>query len=133
VRSGISLLTQASRHLHGGHLPPYIQPILTLWGSGFLAADLERVIADMRLQLAEVIRHDPSPCCGERRTSNSSCPSSAVRRRPSVQLIGLYSSADVAPERHESDRLAVNLAVSVLQSERRRTCGCSANSTRATE
>jgi hypothetical protein len=25
-----------------------------------------------------------------------------------MQLIGLYSSADVAPERHESDRLAVN-------------------------
>jgi hypothetical protein len=39
-------------------------------------------------------------------------PSSAVRCGPSAQLIGLCLFAGVALERCESERLAVNLAVS---------------------
>ena len=38
--------------------------------------------------------------------------SSVVRCHPSLQVDGSCSSADVAMERHESERLAVNLAVS---------------------
>jgi hypothetical protein len=38
-------------------------------------------------------------------------PSSAVRCRPSMQIDGSCSSADVAAERHKSEQLAVNLAV----------------------
>jgi hypothetical protein len=76
----------------GGPLPPHLQPILTLWGRRFLSADvgvlrpgvatgpaalidiatgvwpgarLERVIADIRLQLTKVIiHHSPSPRSG---------------------------------------------------------------------
>jgi hypothetical protein len=38
-------------------------------------------------------------------------PSNVVRCRPSLQVDGSCSSADVAAKRHESDWLAVNLAV----------------------
>jgi hypothetical protein len=41
-------------------------------------------------------------------------PFSAVRCRPSMQVDGLCLSARVAPERHVSERLAVNLAVNPL-------------------
>jgi hypothetical protein len=41
-------------------------------------------------------------------------PSNAVRNRPSAQVDGLCLSAGVGPERQESERLAVNLAVSQL-------------------
>jgi hypothetical protein len=38
-------------------------------------------------------------------------PSSAVRRRSSLQVDGSCSSVDVASDRHESEPLAVRLAV----------------------
>jgi hypothetical protein len=44
-------------------------------------------------------------------------PSSAVRCRPSLQVDGSPSSAEVAREWHESVRLAVNLAVKSLSNQ----------------
>ena len=44
-------------------------------------------------------------------------PSGVVRCRPSLQVDGSCSSADVATERHESERLAVNLAVKSLSNK----------------
>ena len=44
-------------------------------------------------------------------------PSNAVRCRPSLQVDGSCSSADVAGGRHESERLAVNLAVKALSDQ----------------
>ena len=64
-----------------------------------------------------------SCCCGcpgadrDRRTSNSSPPSSAVRYRPSLQVDGSCSSANVAAERHEFEWLAVNLPVTSLSNQ----------------
>jgi hypothetical protein len=47
-------------------------------------------------------------------------PSNAVRCRPSLQADGSCSSADVAAEQPESERLAVNLAVGQQESHARR-------------
>jgi hypothetical protein len=71
--------------------------------------------------LTEVVRRRPSSCgpnwpspSGPRATCGLLTlprPSSAVRCRPSLQVGGSCSSADVVAERHESEWLAVNLAV----------------------
>jgi hypothetical protein len=44
-------------------------------------------------------------------------PSSVVRYRPSLQVDGSCSSVNVAAERQESERLAVNLAVKALSNQ----------------
>jgi hypothetical protein len=44
-------------------------------------------------------------------------PSNVVRCRPSLQVDGSCSSADVAAEPHESEWLAVNLAVKPLSNQ----------------
>jgi hypothetical protein len=69
------------------------------------------VIADMRLQLAEVIIHHSPSVLASSGLLTLPRPSRPVRCRPSMQVDGSSLSADVVAEWHESERLAVNLAV----------------------
>jgi hypothetical protein len=118
----------------GGPSHPRPEPTLTLWGSRFLSADvgvlrpgvatrpavlidiatgvrpgtrLERVVADMRLQLAEVIIHHGPSVLASGGLLTLPRLSGAVRRCPSAQMDGLYPSAAVSGEQRRCERLAV--------------------------